>query len=104
MLARVDQSSHRYLQIQCLRAVLLGQLFSIRTQYQRAVQVLWLRQTEGALQQDLTRGVVGQVLPAHDVGDALSCIIYHHSQLVGPQAVCPFKHKVADLGADILAL
>lgn len=68
------------------------------------MQILQRGQTQGALQQNLPRGVVGQILPAYDVCDALSRIIYHHCQLVGPQTVCPFENKVANLRADVLGL
>ena len=49
------------------RAVLLGQLLAVGAEHQRRVQVARRRQAERALQQDLARGVVGQVLAAHDV-------------------------------------
>jgi hypothetical protein len=57
-----------------------------------------------ALQQDLARGVVGQVLAAHHVGDALRGVVHHHRQLVGPQAVGAVEHEVAHLVRHVLLL
>ena len=59
---------------------------------------------ERTLQQDLARRVVGQVLAAHDVGDALLGIVDHHRELVGPQAVGAPQHEVTDLVRHVLAL
>ncbi len=92
------------MQIQCLRAVLLGQLFAICRQHQRRVQVLRRGQTKGALQQDLPRCIASQVFAPHHMGDALRCVIHHYGQLVGPQAVGTLQHEVTDLLRDVLRL
>jgi cobalamin biosynthesis protein CbiG len=57
-----------------------------------------------ALQQDLARRVVGQVLAAHHVGDALRRVVDHHRQLVGGLAVGAAQHEVADLVRHVLLL
>jgi hypothetical protein len=57
------------------------------------------------LQQDLARRVVGQVLAAHDVGDALRGVVHHHGQLVGPQGrrrAC--RTKSPTFGCHVLLL
>ena len=77
----------------------LDSLLAVGGQHQRRVQVARRRQAERALQQDLARRVVGQVLAAHDVGDALRGVVDHHRQLVGPQAVGAPQHEVADRAA-----
>ena len=38
------------------------------------------------------------------MGDALKRIVHHHRQLVSPQAIGAFEHKVADLLRHILLL
>ena len=78
------------------RAGLLGQLLAVVGEDQRRVQVARRRQAQRALQVDLARGVVGQVLAAHDVGDALRRVVDDHRELVGPQAVGALEHEVAD--------
>jgi hypothetical protein len=50
------------------------------------------------------RRVVGQVLAAHDVGDALLGVVDDDGELVGPQAVGALQHEVADVGFEILGL
>ena len=53
-------------------------------------------------------GILGrgkqQVFAAHHVGDVLGCIVHHHGQLVGPQAVCAAQHKVAHRAGHMLRL
>ncbi len=61
-------------------------------------------QAQRALQQDLPRSVVCQVLAAHDVCDALGAVVHHDRELVGPQAVCAFEHKVANGLGNVLLL
>ena len=68
------------------------------------MQVLGRGQAQGALQHDLPRCVVGQVLAAHHMGDALRGVVHHHCQLVSPQAISPAQHKVADFLAHVLLL
>jgi hypothetical protein len=68
------------------------------------VQVAGQWQPQGALQRDLARRVVGQVLAAHDVGDALLGVVHHHGQLVGPKAVGALEDEVAHLRAEVLRL
>ena len=52
----------------------------------------------------MPRCVVSQVFASNNMCDALRAIVYHHGQLVSPQAVCPFEHEVAHFQADILLL
>ena len=73
-------------------------------QHQRRVQVARRGQRQRALQQDLARRVVGQVLAAHHVGDALLGVVHHHGQLVGEQAVGALEHEVAHLLRHVLLL
>ena len=78
MLACLRQGLKRVLQIQSLRSVLFGQLFTIAPQHHRRVQVLRLRQTQGALQQNLAGRVVCQVCAPNNMRDALGRVVHHH--------------------------
>ena len=98
------QSLNRLVHVDSLRTILLGQLFAICTQNQRRVQIQRLRQTQRALQQNLPRSVVRQVLAADYMRNALRSIIHHYCQLIRPQAVCTPEHKVANFQTDILRL
>ena len=68
------------------------------------MQVLGHGQAERAVQQDLARGVVGQVLAAHHVRDALGMVVHDHRQLVGEMAIGALQHEVAHLGRHVLLL
>ncbi len=104
MLACSRQGFKRVLQIHSLGPVLLGQLVTIAPQHHRRVQVLRLRQTQGALQQNLSCCVVRQVCAPNNMRDALRRVVHHHDQLISPQAVCALEHEVAHLRADVLLL
>ena len=91
-------------QIQRLCTVLFGKLLAVVAAHQGRVQVAGGWHAQGALQQDLARRVVGQVFAAHHVRDALVCIVHHHGQLVGPQAIGAAQHKVAHLTGHVLVL
>ena len=84
--------------------MLFGELFSVFHADQRRVQIARLGQTQGVLQRDLARGVVGQVFAAHHIGDALLAIVDDHGQLVGPEPVRSAQHKVAHAGKQVLLL
>ena len=98
------ERGQRVAQVQGRCAVLLAELFTVGTQHQRRVQIARCGQPEGRLQLNLPRRVVGQVLAAHHVADALRGIVHHHGQLVGPQPVGTAQGKVADLLLHILRL
>ena len=98
------QSAQRLCGVDGLRAVLLGQFFTIRTQYQRGMQVLRRGQLQALLQPDLARGVVQQVGAAHHMADTLVGVIHHHGQLVGKAAVGAQQHEVAHRVLHILRL
>ena len=104
MLACLRQRFKRVLQIHRLRPVLLGQLVTIGPQHHRRVQVVRLRQTQGALQQNLSGRVVRQVCAPNDMRDALRRVVHHHGQLISPQAVCALEHEVTHLAAHVLML
>ena len=59
-------------------------------------------EAEAALQPDLARGGHEQILPAHDVGDALFGVVGHHGELVGPQAVGAQEDEIADVAGEVL--
>ena len=100
----VQRGQHglRRLQIQRHCPVLFAELFAIRAQHKVRVQVLRGGQLQSELQHDLPRGVIGQVLAAHDMGDALRGVVYHHCQLVSPEAVGAAQNKVAHFFAHVL--
>ncbi len=59
---------------------------------------------EGAVKFQLARGCVEQVGAAHHIGDAHQCIVHHHGQLVGEDAVSTAHHEVAGLPLQVLFL
>ena len=90
--------------VQALCAILFGQFFAVSGHHQRRVHINRPGQTQGLLQQYLTRRVVGQIFAAHDMRDALGRVIQHHGQLVSPQAIAALEHKVADGDGHVLLL
>ncbi len=68
------------------------------------MQVGRLGQMQVALQQDLSRRVVGQVFAANDVRDTLRRVVHHNGQLVRKQAVCAQYNEIANLARDMLLL
>ena len=68
------------------------------------MQVLRGGQAQGALQQHLAGRIVGEVGAAHHMGDALQAVIDDHGQLIGPQAIGPAQHEVADAVDHVLLL
>ena len=70
-------------------AILCGEFLPVVRQHQRRVQVARGGQAQGALQQDLARGVGRQVRAAHDVGHLLLGIVdddqHDHDDAVDPR-------------------
>src|SRR5581483_5692184 len=73
------------------RIVPFGQAHSSLVPNQVAVIVLWNRQTQSSIEENLPRRGLQQIRPAHDLGDAHSCIIDNYRQLVG-RNVIPSPH------------
>ena len=61
-------------------------------------------QAQGTLQQDLARGVVGQVFAAHHIGDALVGVVHHHGELVGPEPIGPAQDEITHRLFHVLLL
>ena len=74
----------------------------LRVNRDRNMQVLRCRQTQQFLQVNLPRGGIEQVGTAHDVGDALSGIVYYDRKLVCKKSIAPFQYKIADFLFDAL--
>ncbi|MNN82302.1 hypothetical protein D3C81_1992230 [compost metagenome] len=69
---------------------------------QRHMQVARLAQPQQFLQVELARGVIQQIGPAHDIGDALPGIVQYDRQLVGIQPVAAANHEIANFAPQML--
>lgn len=74
---------------------LFAQLLPRLVHRDRQMQVLRNAQAEQMLQVYLARSGVQQVCTAHDVCDALECIVNYHRKLVSEQTIRPLYHEVA---------
>lgn len=84
--------------VQGASAILFGQFFTICAHHQRCVH------TQCALQQNLSRRVVGQIDSTHTVCDALRGVIHHYPQLVGKAAIGALQDEVPYLAGNVLLL
>ncbi len=66
---------------------LLGELLAARQDRDRMVQVRRRRKTEPALQPDLARCRGKQIGAAHDVGNALRCVVHDDCELIREQTI-----------------
>ena len=59
-------------------------------------------QAKQSLQVNLARSGSQQVGTAHDMRDALECIVHHHRQLISEQTIGALHHEIADLVFEML--
>ena len=57
---------------------------------------------QATLQVDLARGGHQQILPAHNMRDALCGIVHHHGELIRPMPIGAQQHKIADVVGEVL--
>ena len=68
------------------------------------MRIMRLGRIQSALQPQLARRGHQQILPAHNMRDALRRIIGHHRQLISPKAVGTQQHKITDVVRQILRI
>ena len=100
--SRLPQCSERIAHVDRWRAMLLRQLFAVGAEHQRQVQIARRRQAEQALQMHLPRRVVGEILAANDIGDALCRVVDHDRELICREPVGALEYEVADLVGQVL--
>ena len=81
---------------------LLAPFLPVAVGEQGQVGIVRRGQVQAALQVNLARRGNQQILPAHDVGDALFAVVHHHGKLVGPKAIGAQQHEIADVLRQIL--
>ena len=74
-----------------------GQTFSRVVPDQPVMVIDGLRQVQQVLQHQMNRRRLGQILPAHHMGDRLRRIVDHDGQVIGCAHAAPGQHDVADL-------
>ena len=81
--------------------VALGEATAVRTDHERNMEILRLRQAKGAMEDDLGRGRGEKVVAAHDLCDAHRGIIDHDSEGVAG-AITARDREIPGIGGDIL--
>ena len=79
-------------------AVALGELCTVGTKDHGHVAEDGLLQAQGAVDEDLARGVGNVVVAADDVGDAHFVVVHHHGHVVGGGTVCALNDHIVQLG------
>ena len=60
-----------------------------------------LRQTQGLLQKDLSRGACQKVCSTHDMSNPLCRVVDNDCKLIREQPIAPTDHEIAGVGMDI---
>ncbi len=81
---------------------MLGEFFAGGIHGDRQMHVCGLREIEQTLQHDLPCCGVDEIGAPDDLRDALICIVDHHGQLIGMEAIGTTQYEISDLTSDSL--
>ena len=90
----VQQVACRTSVIECRGVVLLAQFVAVNVQQEWNVGEARGLRAQQSVQQDLVRGRIQQIAPAHDVRDPLPCVVDHDCQLVCVQAITTSQDQI----------